>query len=228
MNNEIGNKYHLADRLSIACDAMGICISAEQQRQLLAYLDQLLRWNKTYNLTAIRDPEQGLIQHIFDSLSVVVPLTQYLQQNAIQAPIIADVGSGGGLPGVVLAIVLKQAKIMCIDTVEKKTSFIRQAASVLTLDNLKALHSRVENIEPLNADIVISRAFASLEDFANLAGKHVAPNRKLIGMKGKHPAQEGTALLQKGEWDIEKIEPLNVPELGAERCLVWMQRKGQI
>ena len=228
MNNVKTSSQDFAERLNIACEAMGMSISAEQKTELLAYLEQLLRWNKTYNLTAIRDPEQGLIHHIFDSLSVVVPLAKYLKDEDIKAPVIVDVGSGGGLPGAVLAIVFKHAKVTCVDTVEKKTSFIRQVASVLKLDNLKALHSRIENLDPLNADVVISRAFASLEYFANLAGMHVAPNKKLIGMKGKHPDEEGTALLQKGEWDIEKIEPLNVPELQAERCLVWMQRKGNI
>ena len=228
MNNEQEKNKLFAEKLNIACDAMKIQISAYQKIQLLDYLDQLLRWNKTYNLTAIRDPQQGLVQHIFDSLSVVTPLAEYFQINAIQEPTIIDVGSGGGLPGAVLAIVFKQAKITCIDTVEKKTSFIRQVASVLKLENLKALHSRVENVAPLHADIVISRAFSSLEDFAELAGKHVGQDRKLVGMKGKHPDEEGTALLRKGEWDIEKIEPLNVPELQAERCLVWMQRKGNI
>ena len=218
-------KDHLIQKLSISCKEMQLSISDQQKTKLIDYLDNLLKWNKTYNLTAIRHADQGLIQHIVDCLSVINPLNQFIEKNQIGHPRILDVGSGGGLPGVVLAIICQNAKVTCIDTVEKKTSFIRQMSSVLKLDNLNAIHARIEKLEPLHADIVISRAFASLQDFAELAGKHVSERGKLIGMKGKNPAAEQSDLLKKGDWTIEKIEPLHVPELHAERCLVWMHRK---
>lgn len=227
MSEVIENNQYLDKKLKIACEAMGVVLSSEKRQKLIDYLNNLLKWNKTYNLTAIRNPEQGLIHHIFDSLSVVAPLKKYFEIKKIEAPKIMDVGSGGGLPGSVLAIALDQARITCVDTVEKKTSFIRQMASVLKLNNLEAIHSRVENIEPAHADLVISRAFASLEDFADLSGRHVKQDGILVGMKGKNPGEEIEALINKGQWKIEKIESLLVPELQADRCLVWMERKGR-
>lgn len=227
MSEVKGYSDNFDTKLSIACNTMGIVLSSEKRQKLIDYLNNLLKWNKTYNLTAIRNPEQGLIQHIFDSLSVVAPLKKYFEIKKIEAPKIMDVGSGGGLPGAVLAIAFDHAHITCVDTVEKKTSFIRQVASVLKLNNLEAIHSRVENIEPANADIVISRAFASLEDFADLSGCHVKQDGMLVGMKGKNPGEEIDALINKGQWKIEKIESLLVPDLQADRCLVWMERKGR-
>lgn len=225
MNFYKEEKEEFAKRLSIACNQLGINLSIEQKTRLLEYLENLLKWNKTYNLTAIRNPEQGLIQHIFDSLSIIPSLKLYFDKHLITTPEILDVGSGAGLPGAVLAIACQQTKVTCIDTVEKKTSFIKQVASVLKIANLKAIHSRIENLDSIDADLVISRAFASLEDFAKLAGKHVSEKGILVGMKGKTPKEEIDKLVNKGEWIIEKIEPLQVPELQAERCLVWMRRK---
>lgn len=214
-----------AERLDHALISFELHITATQKKTLLNYLEQLSKWNKTYNLTAIRDQEQALIQHVFDSLSVVSPIQKRMQEKNIAAPRIMDVGSGGGLPGVILAITLPQANIVCIDTVEKKTAFVRHVAGVLNLKNLDALHARVEEVTDKQMDVVVSRAFASLKDFANLAGQHVVKNGELIAMKGKHPQDEMLELAQTA-WIVDKVETLVVPELDAERCLVWMTRKG--
>ena len=213
------------DRLNQAIVTMGLSLEVEQRTTLLNYLDELSKWNKTYNLTAIRNAEQALIQHVFDSLSVVKPLKEKLRENGCLTPQIMDVGSGGGLPGVVLAIVMPNAVVTCVDAVEKKISFIRHVTGVLGLKNLKGIHARVENIETTEMDVVISRAFASLKDFAQLSGKHVSAHGELVGMKGKYPYDELLGL-DETNWQVRNIEVLTVPELDAERCLVWMKRKG--
>lgn len=223
--SRVSESTGFAERLDHALISFELHITETQKKTLLNYLEQLSKWNKTYNLTAIRDQEQALIHHVFDSLSVVGPIQKTMQNKNIAAPRIMDVGSGGGLPGVILAITLPQANIICIDTVEKKTAFVRHVAGVLNLKNLDALHARVEEVTDKAMDVVVSRAFASLKDFANLAGQHVVKNGELIAMKGKHPQDEMLELTQTA-WIVDKVESLVVPELDAERCLVWMARKG--
>ncbi|OZI41636.1 16S rRNA (guanine(527)-N(7))-methyltransferase RsmG [Bordetella genomosp. 4] len=216
------SEVNLAQRLTQAGDSLGLSITAAQTDQLLTYLAQMQRWNRTYNLTAIRDPEQMLVQHLFDSLSVVNPLARMCDPASPTK--VYDIGSGGGLPGVVLAIMLPAWQISCVDAVEKKMAFVRQMSGVLSLSNLRAVHGRVEALAPAQCDIVISRAFASLNDFASLAGRHVRIDGTLVGMKGKVPEDEIQALHQQGEWHVEHIQALQVPQLDAQRCLIWMRR----
>ena len=142
-------------RLVNAAQALGVELTSTQVEVLLKYLQQMQRWNKTYNLTALRDPELMLVQHIFDSLAVVPAIQALAQAKADSALTIVDVGSGGGLPGVVLATACSTWNIHCIDAVEKKMAFVRQMAAVLTLPNLKAHHIRIEQEESLNADVII-------------------------------------------------------------------------
>lgn len=215
-----------SERLIEALSALSLTATPSQQAALLEYLSQLLRWNKTYNLTAIRNPEQALVHHIFDSLSLVPSICSVINAQSSPMPMIVDVGSGGGLPGVILAIMLPGVRITCIDAVEKKTMFIRQMAGVLTLKNLTAQHARIETLEPLQSMIVTSRAFASLEDFARLAGPHVREGGYLLAMKGRSPDEEIEALQALNAWSVKVVQPLIVPELDSQRCLVWMQRKG--
>lgn len=212
----------LAQRLTQACESLGLQIAPAQTDQLLTYLTQMQRWNRTYNLTAIRDPEQMLVQHLFDSLSVVEPLARLKATTA--ATKVYDIGSGGGLPGVVLAITLPAWQVSCVDAVEKKMAFVRQMSGVLSLPNLRAVHARVEDLAPAQCDIVISRAFASLNDFATLAGRHVRNDGTLVAMKGKVPDDEIHALHEQGEWQVEDIQALQVPQLQAQRCLIRMRR----
>lgn len=209
-------------RLKQACAALGLAVTDEQRQKLLGYLRLLQRWNRTYNLTAIRDPGQMLVQHIFDSLAVV----KHLDAAMPAAGRLYDIGSGAGLPGVILAIMRPDWQITCIDAVEKKTAFIRQACGALALPNLVALHQRVEQLPPGDCDVVTSRAFAALDDFASLAGQHVAPGGTLLALKGKVPDDEIVRLDGAGEWRVVRIDPISVPELDAQRCLIWMRREG--
>jgi len=213
----------MAGRLTRACEQLGLRPDDDAVAKLLNYLAQMQRWNRTYNLTAIRDPQQMLVQHLFDSLAAVKPFSEALA--APDAPAkVYDVGSGGGLPGVVLAIMRPQWSVTCVDAVEKKTAFVLQMSGALGLPNLQSQHARIETIDPAGCNIVTSRAFASLDDFAQLAGRHVAKNGTLVAMKGKLPEEEIQALHARGEWQVDHIQPLQVPELQAERCLIWMRR----
>jgi len=212
----------LAQRLRQASESLALQMDASQAGKLLAYLAQMQRWNRTYNLTAIRDPRQMLVQHLFDSLSVVNPLSRAIEAGV--AASVYDIGSGAGLPGVVLAIMRPGWQVGCVDAVEKKMAFVRQMSGVLALPNLRALHARVETLPPAGCGIVISRAFASLNDFASLAGRHVRNDGTLVAMKGKVPEDEIQALHQQGEWQVQDIQALQVPALDAQRCLIWMRR----
>lgn len=211
-------------RLRHAAASLRMELTAGQEENLLSYLEQLQRWNRAYNLTAVRDPEQMLVQHIFDSLAIIPQLKPELYKNT-DNPTIVDVGSGAGLPGVVLASLFPDAKVHCVDTVEKKAAYIRHVGGVLRLSNLQAHHARVEKLPPFEADIVVSRAFASLADFAKLAGCHVSPHGMMLAMKGREPVEEIEELSNETSWRVERIEPLQVPELHAHRCLVWLRNK---
>lgn len=198
---------------------LNLDLSQDQAQTLCAYIDLMLRWNKTYNLTAIRDPQKMLVQHLYDSLSVAAPLIRHAGASALS---IMDVGSGGGLPGVVLAIVRPDWTVQCVDAVEKKTAFIRQVAGTLKLANLSSRHARIESLPAQQCDVVISRAFASLVDFTSWSGHHVRAGGYIVAMKGKVPDDEIAALQAQGDWALEKVEPLVVPELEGERCLLWL------
>lgn len=209
-------------RLRRACAALSLAVTNDQAEKLLAYLALLQRWNRTYNLTAIRDAGQMLVQHVFDSLAVVNPLDAAMPAQGR----LYDIGAGAGLPGVILAIMRPEWEVTCIDAVDKKTAFIRQAAATLKLRNLTAEHARVEQLPPGGCNVVTSRAFAALNDFARLAGQHVAPDGTLVALKGKVPDDEIAQLHAAGEWQVARIDPIDVPELDAQRCLVWMRRAG--
>lgn len=213
-------------RIQSACHQLHLDVSDNAVEKLQTYIEQLQRWTKTYNLTALRDPEQMLVQHIFDSLSVIPHIEKELYKYTANQPKIVDVGSGAGLPGVVLAVCRPHWQVICIDAVEKKMAFVRQMSGALQTPNLAALHQRVETVAPLQANVVVSRAFASLKDFASLAGVHVGLGGSLLAMKGQQPAAEAQELHDSTPWQVDRIEPLNVPELNAQRCLVWMHRQG--
>ena len=206
------------------CAALGLNPSAAQTVALTQYLDLLLHWNATYNLTAVRSRPGMLTQHLADCLSVVRPVQRALSQAAGFGRVL-DVGSGGGLPGVVLAIMLPGLNVTCVDTVGKKAAFIRQAAGALGLKNLQAAHARVESLADLPFDVITSRAFASLADFTRLSRPLLAPGGCWMAMKGKLPKAELAEMPP--EIDVFHVEQLTVPHLNAERCLVWMRLAGQ-
>ena len=196
-------------------------LSRAQTDALLAYLALLQRWNATYNLTSVRDASAMLVQHLADSLAVIKPLQRHLALQSTSQPRLLDVGSGGGLPGAVIAVMCHDIAVVCVDTVGKKAAFIRQVAGELTLRNLHAEHARVEGLKLPLFDVITSRAFASLADFVNLTRAHLAPNGSWIAMKGKLPEAEIAALLPNVE--VFHVEHLTVPRLNADRCLVWIK-----
>ena len=201
---------------------LGLELNDEQVAKLLSYLDWVAKWNKVYNLTALRDPAQMLTHHLLDSLAAVAPLRRQLAAMGLEKPRLLDVGSGAGLPGAVFAIVCPELDVSCVDTVAKKALFIQQIAAALRLPNLHGLHARVENLKQ-QWDVVSSRAFASLADFTNWSRQALAEQGVWLAMKGKHPADEIVALAP--ELELFHVEQLQVPGLDAERCIVWVRPK---
>jgi 16S rRNA (guanine527-N7)-methyltransferase len=201
---------------------LGLVLTEDQITQLLVYLDLIQKWTKVYNLTAVRNPEEMLTHHLLDSLAVIAPLRLQVQAlPTVDGEIrLLDVGSGAGLPGVVIAICCPDFVVHCVDTVAKKAAFIQQVAVQLKLPNLRGIHARVESLTD-QYQIISSRAFASLFDFTNWSGAALAEQGVWMAMKGKHPGEEIAALPSGVE--VFHVEPLVVPGLGAERCLVWMR-----
>jgi len=192
-------------------------LNDHQISQLLDYQALIAKWTKVYNLTAVRDPAEMMTHHLLDSLAVIAPLQRQMKQGSL-----LDVGSGAGLPGVVIAVCCPAIRVTCVDTVAKKATFIKQVALELKLPNLAGLHARVENIaQPF--DVICSRAFASLVDFTSWSVGALAPQGVWLAMKGKHPAEELAALPD--SVDVFHVEQLQVPGLDAERCVAWMRRK---
>jgi 16S rRNA (guanine527-N7)-methyltransferase len=215
----------LKPALEAGLRGLGLDLSGTQIDQLLAYQDLIAKWNKVYNLTAVRDPQEMLTHHLLDSLAAIPPL---LRQTGGQPVKLLDVGSGGGLPGVVIAITCPQIEVHCVDTVLKKATFIQQVAASLKLPNLRGMHARVESLKASNEgqggggyDVVCSRAFASLVDFTIWSSSALKPGAVWMAMKGKHPADELAAL--PADVSVFHVEQLTVPGLEAERCIVWLR-----
>ena len=216
----------MADTLRLGCDALGVSLTASQLQQLMDFMALLHKWNKVYNLTAVRDPQDMLTHHLLDSLAAVPALQRHLAQCPVRPASLLDVGSGGGLPGVVFAICCPELQVSCVDTVAKKAAFVQQVAVSLHLTNLRGIHARVENLSgPF--DVVSCRAFASLPDFVTWSrsalkpGEGAEPGGVWLAMKGKVPSDEMVAL--PADVSVFHVEPLTVPGLDAERCIVWMR-----
>ncbi|OYU30603.1 MAG: 16S rRNA (guanine(527)-N(7))-methyltransferase RsmG [Comamonadaceae bacterium PBBC2] len=211
----------LAAGLREGVEALGLDLSVEKQLQLLDYMGLIQKWNKVYNLTALRDPADMLSHHLLDSLTAIAPLKRHTQGRPVR---VLDVGSGGGLPGVVLAICMPELEVRCVDTVAKKAAFVQQVAATLKLGNLRGIHARVESLtEPF--DVICSRAFASLPDFVTWSRSALAEDGVWMAMKGKHPQEEIDAL--PAGVKVFHVEPLTVPGLEVERCIVWMRPEDQ-
>jgi 16S rRNA (guanine527-N7)-methyltransferase len=207
----------LEEGLRSGAAELGLPLDDRQVRQLLDYRQLIAKWIKVYNLTAVRDEQEMLTHHLLDCLAVVEPLRR--QHGGVGR--LLDVGSGAGLPGVVLAIAFPQLRVDCVDTVAKKAAFVQQAAGSLGLPNLRGIHARVETLaEPY--DVISSRAFASLADFVSLTRQAIAPAGIWLAMKGKHPQPEIEALSD--DVEVFHVEQLRVPGLDAERCVVWMRQ----
>lgn len=212
-----------------------LALGDQQVTQLLDYLGLLQKWTRVYNLTAVRDPADMLTQHLLDCLAVIAPLRARLDGLRQDPPSeksptttdkrpqrrLLDVGSGAGLPGVVVAICCPDVRVDCVDTVAKKVAFIRQAAATLGLLNLRGLHARVETLTD-RYDVISSRAFSSLADLVRLSSTALDVKGAWLAMKGRRPDDE-IALLPAGI-DVFHVEQLLVPGLDAQRCLVWMRK----
>ena len=201
----------LQPQLQQALSELKLPLSDEQQLQLLYYLQQLLFWNKAYNLTAIKDDQQALIKHIFDSSSIVPFLP---------AGDLLDIGTGAGLPAMIVAICQPQRAVTALDSNQKKIRFIKQVASELGLKNLTPVASRIE-AHAGTYQVITSRAFASLVDFVTHSQSKLADNGIICAMKGVEPVDEIQAL--QNEWQIN-TQVLTVPELHESRHLIYLQR----
>jgi len=209
----------MAATLAKGSAALGLDLPAEAQEKLLAFARLLIKWNKVYNLTAIRDEAQVVTHHLLDSLSVLPQLAGITR--------LVDVGSGGGLPGVVLAICRPELQVDSVETVQKKATFQNQARIELKLANFRAHHARIENWQPAYfaeqpVDGIVSRAFADLADFVNLSAHLAGPETRILAMKGVYPADE-IARIPAG-FALERSTPLTVPGLDAERHLIIVKR----
>ena len=218
----------LRSQLHAGAQTLALDLSDAQIDQLMEFLALLQKWNKVYNLTAVRDPHEMLTHHLLDSLAAVAPLRRHVaslptgQGGAGAAPVrLLDVGSGGGLPGVVFAVCCPTIDVSCVDTVGKKAAFIQQAAVSLQLRNLHGVHARVESLATA-FDIISCRAFAALPDFVTWSRKALAaPHGVWLAMKGKHPDDEIAALPV--DVSVFHVEQLTVPGLAAERCIIWLR-----
>lgn len=220
--------YKLSDvdklykQLMDAYQALGLgadlALTDSQAHKLLVYLDNLLLWNKAYNLTAIKSPKEALIKHIVDCLSIVPDFDCH--HSSIKT--VLDIGTGAGLPAVILAIVRPEYEVVALDSNGKKIRFIRQMIAELDLPNLSAVASRIEDFSG-QFDVITSRAFASLVDFVNLGAPYLAdePKGVFVAMKGRTPAADELDWLTAHGWRYD-VKRLLVPDLSDERCLVYV------
>lgn len=214
----------LRAQLLAGSETLGLGLTDAQVTLLMDFQALLQKWNKVYNLTAVRDPQEMMTHHLLDSLAAVAPLRRHAAALAGEGRGVVrllDVGSGGGLPGVVFAICCPEVDVSGVDTVGKKAAFIQQAAVALKLRNLHGIHARVETLAT-PFDIISCRAFASLPDFVTWSRAALAaPHGVWLAMKGKHPEDEIASL--PADVNVFHVEPLTVPGLAAERCIVWMR-----
>jgi 16S rRNA (guanine527-N7)-methyltransferase len=204
----------LASALAQGLHTMQCALDGDQQSALLAYLALLEKWNRVYNLTAVRDPAQMVPQHLLDALSI----RPYLHGERI-----LDVGTGAGLPGIPLAIAEPQREFVLLDSAMKRTRFVTQAVGELGLKNVEVVRARIEDYQPTALfDTITSRAFTATEDFVTATGHLLADNGQLLAMKGKLPEQEINNLPK--NWTCE-AHPLRVPGVVGERHVLVLQQK---
>ncbi len=204
----------IADVLKQGIKQLPLQLSEAQVEKLLDYLALLNKWNSVYNLTSVRDPMEMVKLHLLDSLAAVPAFAGAVN--------VLDVGAGGGLPGMVLAISRPDMKVSMIDTVHKKTAFLNQVKAELELSNVTVYTKKVQELEvKTKFDVITSRAFADLSDFVNWSGHLLAEGGQYIALKGTAPAEERERL--PAPWKVQKLEPLAVPGLDAERHLVFIK-----
>lgn len=206
----------IADLVSCGAAALALPIQDSQVDRLVAYVRLIERWNGIYNLTAIRDPRDMVTHHILDCLAAAAALLR--RRGTGSGERLLDVGSGAGLPGIIIAVASPERDVVCVDSVGKKTAFITQSAGILGLKNVSAVHDRVESIARGHFDVIASRAFGSLHDFIGASARLMKGRGTWMAMKGKMPKNELADL--KGL--VFHVEPIAVPGLAAERCIVWV------
>ncbi len=209
----------LADLVSRGATELALPLGRSDAERLVAYVRLIERWNATYNLTAIRDPQQMVIQHILDCLAAAAALRR--RRGTGRGERLIDVGSGAGLPGLVMALVFPDREVTCVDSVGKKAAFITQALGVLGLRNAQSVHDRIEHVTG-QFDVIASRAFASLSDFVVATDHLLAPFGTWMALKGKTPDDEIVRLSKELAFHVE---PLAVPQLAADRCVVWIDQR---
>ena len=221
---EYGDPSRMDGQLEALAPRLGLALTASERERLLAYLALIQRWTKVYNLTAVRNTGEMFTHHLLDCLAVVLPLRQGTGNGGQEALRVLDVGSGAGLPGVILAMLNPRWRVTCVDAVAKKAAFIRQAAAELGLPNLEGVHGRVEatgTFRQPEFDLITSRAFASILDFTTLTRQLLAPQGQWAAMKANLSAEEQGAIPANVE--MFHVEQLEVPELNEKRCLVWLR-----
>lgn len=212
---QLFDRTKLSQVLTNGLNDLTLAVSEKQHEQLLDYLTLLNKWNKVYNLTSVRDPMQMMTLHLLDSLAAVPAFAG--AQNVL------DVGAGGGLPGIVLAIARPDMQVSMIDTVHKKTAFLTQVKAELGLSNATIYTKKVQELEAKQPfDVITSRAFADLSDFVNWSGHLLAEGGQFIALKGTAPADERERL--PAPWKVSDLQPLQVPGLDAERHLVFIRK----
>ncbi len=221
---EYGAPSRMDGQLEALAPRLGLSLTATDRKRLLAYMALIQRWTKVYNLTSVRNTGEMFTHHLLDCLAVVMPMrdgTGVAGQGALR---LLDVGSGAGLPGVILAMLNPAWQVTCVDAVAKKAAFIRQAAAELGLPNLEGVHGRVEvggTFRKPEFDLITSRAFASIEDFTTLTRTLLAPGGQWAAMKANLSAEERAAI--PADVEMFHVEQLDVPELNEKRCLVWLK-----
>jgi 16S rRNA (guanine527-N7)-methyltransferase len=227
---EYGSPTRLDGRLEQLAPELGLNLTVNDRTRLLEYLSLIQRWTKVYNLTSVRNTGEMFTHHLLDCLAVIQPLRRGVAsqrtptEGSPAAVRVLDVGSGAGLPGVVLAILNPLWQVTCVDAVAKKATFIRQAAAELKLPNLHGVHGRVEDkgtFKTPEFDLITSRAFASLKDFTHLTHKLLADKGQWAAMKAHLSDEERQEVPATVE--MFHVEQLEVPDLDAARCLVWMR-----
>jgi 16S rRNA (guanine527-N7)-methyltransferase len=208
----------LSKALADGINDLSLDLEQKLHEQLLDYLALLFKWNSVYNLTSVRDPMQMVTHHLLDSLAAVPSFAG--------AKNVLDVGAGGGLPGIVLAIARPQMNVSLIDTVHKKTAFLKQVKAELELVNVTVYTAKVQELGvEQKFDVITSRAFADLSDFVTWSGQLLAEGGKFIALKGTAPPEEQERL--PADWKVSELRPLQVPGLQAERHLVFIEKSGQ-
>ena len=221
---EYGDPSRMDGQLEAVAPRLGLALTASERERLLAYMALIQRWTKVYNLTAVRNTGEMFTHHLLDCLAVVLPLRRGTGTDGQGALRVLDVGSGAGLPGVILAMLNPGWRVTCVDAVAKKAAFIRQAAAELGLPNLEGVHGRVEaagTFRQPQFDLITSRAFASIQDFTTLTRPLLAPQGQWAAMKANLSVEEQGDIPANVE--MFHVEQLEVPELNEKRCLVWLR-----